>query len=140
VLFQGKVSDVDRRVQNGYDVGLATIQAFGDDSDLLQIELQNEYINASHGDRMLATVPDLICVLDEETLEPITQEKLRYGQRVTVLGIGAPPILRTERALAVIGPRNFGMDADFLPMEELLRLSGLDWTDPARPGQSLQRV
>jgi DUF917 family protein len=140
VLFQGKVSDVDRRVQGGYDVGLATIQAFGDATEMLQIELRNEYISASRDSRLLATVPDLICVLDEETLEPITQEKVRYGQRVTVVGFGAPPILRTERALAVIGPRSFGMDTDFLPVEERLRLSGLEWTDPALPGQKLQRV
>ena len=137
VLFQGKVSDVDRRVHGGYDVGVATIQAFGDATDSLQIELQNEYLNASNGNRMLATVPDLISVLDQETLAPITQERLRYGQRVIVLGIGAPAILRTERALAVVGPRNFGMDVEFLPMAQRLRVSGLDWTDPTRPGRRL---
>ena len=30
-------------------------------------------------------MPDLICVLDAETAEPITTEGLRYGQRVRVL-------------------------------------------------------
>jgi DUF917 family protein len=133
VLFEGKVSDVDRQVKGGYDVGLATLQSLHDASDVLRIDIQNEYLNARRGNHLLVTAPDLIAVLDSDTLQPITQETLRYGRRVAVIGIEAPPILRTERALAVIGPRQFGMDLEFVPMAERLRESGLDWTDPARP-------
>ncbi|MBM3559636.1 MAG: DUF917 domain-containing protein [Alphaproteobacteria bacterium] len=132
VLFEGKVLDVDRQVKGGYDVGLATIQAFGDTGDRLRMEIQNEYLNAWRGDLLLATVPDLICVLDHDTVQPITQEDLRYGQRVTVLGIEAPPLLTTDRALAVVGPGAFGMEAGFAPMAQRLRESGLTWTDPGR--------
>jgi uncharacterized protein len=133
VLFSGKVSDVDRQVKGGYDVGLATIQSFGDPNDTLTIDIQNEYLSAKRGDCVLATVPDLVCVLDNETVQPITQENLRYGQRVTVLGIGAPRILCTERALGVVGPRAFGMDCDYLPLSERLRLSPWTWSNPAHP-------
>ena len=53
---------------------------------------------------LLAIVPDLICVLDQESAEPITTERLRYGQRVRVLGISTPDLMRTPEALATFGP------------------------------------
>ena len=66
-----------------------------------------------------AIVPDLICILDSETAEPITTETLRYGQRVTVMGVAVPPIMRTPEALAVFGPAGFGIEAPFTPIETL---------------------
>ena len=35
---------------------------------------------------------------------PLQTEDLRYGLRVSVLGIPAHPLLRTPEALAVVGP------------------------------------
>ena len=69
------------------------------------------------GDRTLAIVPDLICILDRETAEPITTENLKYGQRVKVVGASVPPIMRSARALEVWGPRAFGFDEPFVPIE-----------------------
>ena len=45
---------------------------------------------ATSGGEMLAVVPDLICIVDQDTAEPITTEIVRYGLRVVVLGIPAP--------------------------------------------------
>ena len=53
-------------------------------------------------------VPDLICLVDQVTAEPVTTEVVRYGLRVAVLGIPAPAMLRTPAALAVVGPAAFG--------------------------------
>ena len=39
--------------------------------------------------------PDLICVLDTVAGDAIGTETLRYGQRVTVIALPAPPILLT---------------------------------------------
>jgi DUF917 family protein len=49
-------------------------------------------------------VPDLIAVLDAESAEPLTAEMLSYGQRVTVIGYSAAPIMRRPESLAVFGP------------------------------------
>ena len=77
-------------------------------------------------DTVLACVPDLICVLDTETGEPITTEQLRYGQRVTVLGIPCSSKLRTPQALEVIGPQAFGYgEVTYVPMDKTPGL-GLD--------------
>ena len=53
---------------------------------------------------MVASVPDLICVLDTETGEPVTTEMLRYGLRVTVLGAPVRPALADARGPRAGGP------------------------------------
>ena len=40
-------------------------------------------------------------------------ELLRYGQRVTVIALPAPPILLTPKGIEHVGPRAFGYDLDF---------------------------
>jgi DUF917 family protein len=66
-----------------------------------------------------AIVPDLICVLDRETAEPITTERLRYGQRVTVMAVAVPEIMRTPAALALFGPGAFGFSEPYQPLETM---------------------
>lgn len=61
-------------------------------------------------------VPDLICVLDIDTAEAIPTERLRYGQRVDILGIRVPPIMRTPEALKVFGPGAFGLNAEYVAL------------------------
>ncbi len=63
-------------------------------------------------------MPDLITVLDIETGEPITTEGLRYGFRVVVLGMPCTPKWRTSAGLELVGPRYFGYDIDFVPVEQ----------------------
>jgi DUF917 family protein len=117
VVFEGKVEDVFRRTTEGFARGNARIRAFAGDR-VLGIEFQNEHLIARVDGEVLAVVPDLICVLDLETGEPITTEGMRYGQRVRVIAITPPEIMRTPEALAVFGPRAFGIDHDYRPREE----------------------
>jgi DUF917 family protein len=70
---------------------------------------------------VVATVPDLICLVDELTAEPVTTEVVRYGLRVQVLGIPAPLLLRTDRALPVVGPAGFGYDVEYRPLPGVYR-------------------
>lgn len=115
VLFQGKVTDVERRTTGGFVRGTAQMSA--PDGSGLTISFQNENLTAHRDGELLAIVPDLICVLEAETAEPITTEALRYGQRVTVIGISTPDMMRTPKALETFGPRAFGLDEDFRPVE-----------------------
>lgn len=117
-LFSGKVTDVERRTTEGFAKGRATISALaaGDDSQL-EIRFQNENLIALRDGELVAIVPDLICVTDIESGEPITTEGLRYGQRVRVLGISTPEMMRTPEALAAFGPRAFGLTEEFVPVE-----------------------
>jgi len=118
VLMRGKVVDVSRRVEGGYDVGRMLVQGFAEDPRTMSIDFKNEFLVARIGDQVLATVPDLICFVDNDTAQPITAETVRYGLRVAVMAIGAPEILRTPRALQVVAPRCFGFDLDYVPLEK----------------------
>jgi DUF917 family protein len=118
-LFVGKVIDVERRTTEGFAKGRAVIAPLGEEGDPLEIAFQNENLTAHRGSRLVAIVPDLICVVDHETAEPITTEGLRYGQRVRVLGISTPAMMRTPEALAAFGPSAFGLAEEFVPVEEL---------------------
>ncbi|MDQ1084957.1 DUF917 family protein [Microbacterium sp. SORGH_AS 344] len=80
---------------------------------------QNENLTARRDGLLVAIVPDLICITDIESAEPITTEGLRYGQRVRVLGISTPDIMRTPGALAAFGPSAFGLADAFEPVEQL---------------------
>lgn len=116
-LFHGKVTDVERRTTDGFAKGKARIVGLGGEGDDLEIRFQNENLIATRGGQTVAIVPDLICVLDADTAEPITTEGLRYGQRVRVLGISTPAMMRTPEALAAFGPSAFGLDEPFFPVE-----------------------
>lgn len=120
VIFEGKIVDVLRRTTEGFARGKALIEGLhGFEGNRLEIIFQNENLIATVDGQVRAIVPDLICILDSETADPITTEYLRYGQRVKVLGVSVPPIMRTPEALAVFGPRAFGIDQEFIPIEEL---------------------
>jgi DUF917 family protein len=118
-LFTGKVVDVDRRTTDGFAKGVARIAPSDGSDDELEIRFQNENLIALRNGEMVAIVPDLICVVDSESAEPITTEGLRYGQRVRVLGISTPDMMRTPAALATFGPEAFGLAEEFVPVEVL---------------------
>jgi len=119
-LVTGKVSDVDRRVTSGFVRGSVVVEGLGEDAGrLIRLELQNENLVALERGRILASVPDLISVLDSETADAIPTERIRYGQRVVVIAFPCDPVWRTDRGVAATGPRAFGYDFDYVPVEEL---------------------
>ena len=119
-IFSGKVVEVFRRTVEGFVRGVVAIAESGSRDGTagrrMEIEFQNENLVARIDGEVAAIVPNLICVLDADTAEPITTEELRYGQRVTVMAVSVPEIMRTPAALAVWGPRAFGYDIDFAPL------------------------
>lgn len=121
-LFTGKVTDVERRTVGGFARGAAVIEGFGASTgSAMTVRFQNEHLVAEADGRVLASVPDLIMVLDSETGEPTTTEDLRYGFRVAVLAAPCDRRWRTADGLALVGPRAFGYDFDFVPVEERMR-------------------
>ena len=94
-----------RRTETGFARGEAAITGVDEyDGRSLRIAFQNEFLIAQSDDDVLATTPDLITVLDDETGEPITTEGLRYGFRVSVLSMPCDPRWRTPEGLAIVGP------------------------------------
>ncbi len=120
VLFDGKITDLEREARRGFSIGRCRLAALDGSGSQMDITFQNENLIARQDGRVRAIVPDLISIVDRDTAEPITIEALKYGQRVKVIGMSAPPALRTPEALAVWGPQCFGLDEPFQPIETLL--------------------
>lgn len=121
-LIDGKIIDLDRQTRAGFAVGKAII-ADAEHEELI-LEFQNENLVAARNGMAVAMVPDLICVLDRETAEPVTTEALRYGQRVRVLAFRAPQVLTGDAALDIWGPKAFGHDLVYQSVDELNKSHG----------------
>ncbi|KAK2042611.1 hydantoinase/oxoprolinase [Colletotrichum somersetense] len=141
VLFRGKIIKVERRLFKGHSYGEVHIAAFesGDEDEAaatsksraaavavggtLKIPFKNENILAEHADeesgqtRILAAVPDLISILDNESGRALGVPEFKYGYRVTVVGITCSPRwTETQAGLDIGGPRAFGYDLDYKPL------------------------
>lgn len=69
--------------------------------------------------KILATTPDLISLVDTETFIPVTTDALKYGKRVMVVGLKCFHLwLDRKRDIELVGPRYFGVDTDYIPLEE----------------------
>ena len=119
-LITGKIVDVERHTTSGFVRGSVVVEGLGADTGrLIRREVQNENLVALERGRVLASVPDLITVLDSETAEAIATERIAYGQRVTAIAFACDPVWRTPEGIALTGPRAFGYDFDYTPVEVL---------------------
>lgn len=105
---------MSRVTEGGFNRGRLSIEGSGKFSDLtLGIEFQNEnyvafFIRPDDTRDILATVPDLISLVDEDTGEPVATEEVRYGLRVAVIAMPCFPLWTTPQGLAAGGPEAFG--------------------------------
>ncbi|KAJ0356150.1 hypothetical protein COL154_011084 [Colletotrichum chrysophilum] len=139
VLFRGKIMRVERRLFKGHSYGEVHIAAFesGDEDEaasvkdrasavaqggMLKVPFKNENILAEHTSEdgktsILAAVPDLISILDNESGRALGVPEFKYGYRVTVIGITCSPRwTETQAGLDIGGPRAFGYDLDYKPL------------------------
>lgn len=118
-LFDGKVVDVWRSTERGFAIGWVDLASLDGTDHQAHIEFRNEYLALTLDGVPRALTPDLICIVDSETAEPIPTPDVRYGQRVTALGLSCHPVFRTKRALKIVGPEAFGMKHTYRPLREL---------------------
>ncbi|KAB8264286.1 hypothetical protein BDV32DRAFT_117604 [Aspergillus pseudonomiae] len=140
VLFRGKISGIEQTVYKGHSYGeliITEVPAEDDDQannqncspavaqgGQLRIPFKNENIYAEHhaadGSRkIIASVPDLICILDKESGKPIGVPEYRYGYQVVVLGLACSPHWsKTKRGLEIGGPKGYGYDFAYEPLGE----------------------
>ncbi|TID03905.1 Hydantoin utilization protein A [Colletotrichum higginsianum] len=144
VLFRGKIVRVERRLFKGHSYGEVHIAALeaGDEDEgeeavrgtgkaavaavarggTVKIPFKNENILAEHTDeggktKVLAAVPDLISVLDNESGRALGVPEFKYGYRVTVVGITCSPRwTETQAGLDIGGPKAFGYDLEYTPL------------------------
>jgi len=117
-LFRGKVVDIKREVRGAFNMGKAILEGTGEFKNSSgYIEFQNENLIASVDGEIRATTPDLICVVDTETFTPVPSDMMKYGKRVLVVGLKCYEAWRAKEGLDIVGPRYFGYDVDYIPVE-----------------------
>ncbi len=120
VLITGKISEIERRTDSGFVRGSVTISGTGMDAGReVRIEIQNENLIATENGRVLASVPDLISVLDTQTGAAIATEESKFAMRVTVMAWPCDSLWRSAQGLKTVGPRAFGYDIEYVPIEKL---------------------
>lgn len=76
-LFKGKIADVLRETRAGFNFGRVVLEGIGEcKGRSAAVEFQNENLTAEVDGKIVATVPDLICLVDTETFSPVTTDAL----------------------------------------------------------------
>lgn len=118
-LFEGKIVDIKRELEGGFTRGHAFFKGINEYNGDYSILFQNEHLIAKEGEEVLCTTPDLIAILDLETGLPITTERMRYGSRVVAVAFPCNKMWRTEKGIETVGPKYFGYDIEYRPVEEI---------------------
>ena len=71
---------------------------------------------AERDGEVLATTPDLIAVVEADSGAPVTTDSLKYGQRLIALAWPSNPMWRTPEGIALVGPRYFKYDRDYVAL------------------------
>jgi hypothetical protein len=112
-IGRGTLIDVNQEVKDGFLQGSVTLLC---DKEKIQLFYQNEYLLAKKGAEVLASTPDILVLLDENSGTPLTSEMLRYGLQVALVVLPAPDIWQTSEGLKLVGPKAFGYEIDYQPI------------------------
>ena len=123
-LFQGIVTKSDERGDRGFnwvDVEIEGINEYADHT--YKVFVKNENIVAWLDDEVDVISPDYIYNLNPETGESTTGGGGVGGYpldvEVVMVGVPAPEQWRSEKGIELIGPRHFGFDFEYTPIEKL---------------------
>ncbi len=118
-LFRGKITDVLREVRGAFNFGKVVLEGILEyKGSSAYVEFQNENLVIGVDGKILATTPDLICLVDTETYTPIPTDALKYGKRALIVGLQCYPAWRSPEGLELVGPGYFGIpDTEYIPVE-----------------------
>jgi len=115
-FFTGKVVDLDRRTTDGFAKSTVVLEDLHGSDSVMRVEVQNENLIAFLDGEAVITTPNLICLLDHETYEPVTTESIAYGNRVIVIGMPCAPEWHRDGMLDLVGPAAFGYEIDYVEL------------------------
>lgn len=118
-LFTGRVSSFKLDERAGFLVGeMAFVGEGAWKGHGFRIWVKNENLVAWRDGKVIATCPDPITVVDQKGYG-VTNSELMKGLKVSIIGMKAEPIWRTEKGLELFGPKHFGFRFDYKPIERL---------------------
>jgi DUF917 family protein len=128
LLFEGEVTSSEIADEESYAFGLGSheLKGLGDhEGHTFKIWYKNEYHLSWRDGKPLVTSPDSLIMVDLKTGEPATSYDFSVGDQVAVIGRKAHEVHRTEKGIELLGPRHFGFDLDYVPIEERVKEFGL---------------
>ncbi len=127
-LFRGTVVKADHKGDRGFDWWDVELKGTNDFAGhTYKLYLKNENVVSWFDGKPDATAPDLICNLDPKTGDTIFGQGLgAYPMDADVVMIGIPndPMWRTPKGIEVMGPRHFGFDFEYRPLDVVTRSRG----------------
>jgi DUF917 family protein len=120
-LFEGTVTRFTPKNEGGFLKAEASLEGVGEYAGhRLVSSIMNEHIMVWLDGKPAVMPPDLMSLLDGDG-EAVTNGQLAVGMRLTAVAARAPKVWRTKRGLELFGPRHFGHDYDYVPVERLIR-------------------
>lgn len=119
-LFHGRVTKYTWRDEGGFLKAQALLEGVGEfKGHRLKSWIMNEHIMVWKDGKPVVMPPDLMALLKPDG-EAVTNGELKVGMTLTAIASRAPEVWRTRKGLELFGPRHFGFDYNYRPVEELL--------------------
>ncbi|MBU2883466.1 DUF917 domain-containing protein [Psychrosphaera sp. B3R10] len=116
VRFRGVVTNFEFSTIEGFTIGSFNIAGEGEFAGRqYRVNVKNENLSATLDGKIDVTIPDLICCLDMDKLEPVTNPNFVNGMNVAIVILPAPKEFTTEKGLNVFGPKYLGLQTDYNP-------------------------
>lgn len=122
IIFKGEITGKDWEDRDGYYWGTHTLEGVEEfKGQTFKVWFKNENHMSWLNGQPYVMSPDLICLVDLKTGEPKTNDMVAKGDVMAAIGAKAPePFLTRPKGLEVLGPKHFGFDYPFVPIETLL--------------------
>lgn len=123
-VFEGKIADIRRdfgsESNKGFTMGKVIMEGINAyKNSTAELGFQNEWLIVKVDGVVKCLPPDLIAILDSETGEPIRTDIMKYGYRGSIVVMPAHERMRTPKGIDTFGPRVFGYDMDYIPVEKM---------------------
>ncbi|MBA7635078.1 hypothetical protein ES703_42678 [subsurface metagenome] len=119
LLFTGEIERKEWEDRDGYMWGTTYIKGTGNRAGhTFRYWFKNENHIGWLDEEPIITSPDMPIVVDIETGEGKINTFIEAGERVAVIGAKGPEVFRSEHGLSGAGPRYYGFDIDYIPIEE----------------------
>lgn len=122
-LFRGVVTKADMKGERGFTYWGVELNGAGEYArHTYKLWVKNENLLGWIDGVPDAMTPDLIINLDPATGDTLVGPSLggySVGQQVMLVSIPAHAMWRTPNGIKALGPRHFGFDFDYVPIEEL---------------------
>jgi len=120
-IFEGVVKGYTWKDEGGFLVGEALLGGINEwQGHTLKSWIKNEHIMAWRDNKPIVMPPDLMAFLLDNG-EAVINSDLKKDIKVQVVATKAPEIWRTPKGLELFGPKHFGFNLEYVPVEELVK-------------------